>query len=81
MKPETVREYFERNQEVSKSGHPLGQAILESDQSGPVLWIEKHERGLTIVDCNSSVEMLNYRDESDEDVEAIRQSWLNIFRD
>jgi len=67
----TVKEYFEKTGENSTA------EILNYDDGTMALWIEKHDRGLTVVDCNSSVRNLNHQDHSNDSVEEIVERWKN----
>jgi hypothetical protein len=70
----TVKDFFEMHRDGNT-------ATIETDKYGqPLLWIEAHDRGLTVVDCNSSVRELGYRDDSDCDVDEIRNEWLDVLK-
>jgi hypothetical protein len=67
----TVREFWGRH---NIDG---GIAILHYDDYGqPMLWVEPHEKGLTIVDVNTSAKELGYRDESEQSVAVRKDEWL-----
>jgi len=69
----TVREFFDLNRDGDI-------AVLATDDTGaPVLVIERHEHGLTVVDYNSSAEELGYRDDSDRDIDAIVRWWVELW--
>ena len=69
----TVKDFFEMHGDGTR-------ATIEADNWGqPLLWIETHDRGLAVVDCTSSVRELGYRDESNCDVDEIRNEWLKIY--
>ena len=71
----TVKDFFEIHGDGNR-------ATIEADNWGqPLLWIEAHDKGLTVVDCNSSVRELGYRDESGMDIDVLRNEWLKIYEE
>lgn len=67
----TVKDFFEIYSKDDET------AVIEKhDDGSPALWIEKHDRGMTVVDYNCSSSEKGFADESGEDVEKIRDEWL-----
>jgi len=70
----TVRDHWER--------HGGGDRIVlyRNDAGEPELWIERHKCGLAIVDTNTSVSQLCYRDDSDLDLGLFMLDYLTMSR-
>ncbi len=55
--------------------YEIDPVLVRNDAGAALLWIEKHDRGLTVVDTNASVAELIYRDDSNEDAEVFTAEW------
>jgi len=65
----TVRDYYDLH----------GENILCDNLGQKILWIVSHSKGLTLVDTNSSLQELGYRDDSNEEIESIVLPLLSIW--
>ena len=56
--------------------YDIDPTLVRDDDGVALLWIEPHNRALTVVDTGASARELGYRDDSDIDVDALRNEWL-----
>ena len=67
LEARTVREHYDRH----------GSDLVRKN-GGTWLWIEKHDKGLTVVDSNCSARDLSYQDDSDDNVASLIAKWMDI---
>ena len=69
-----IKEFFKQNTKDGK------QAALKYSDEVVILWIVKHEKGLTVVDCITSIRERGYRDDSRRKIENVYEEWLKIWK-
>lgn len=65
-----VSDFFKKH---SKDGK---RAPVIYHEGEAVLWIEKHDLGLTVIDYITSIRELGFRDDSNRNVDTVCNEWM-----